>query len=296
MSSATKSVQAKRRGFWASFGLALRIATGSLRLLRQYPKLAAPLVPISGLILALSIGLDYVETLFGVIVAFLAILVLAFGLMFSFAVSSQLLKQIHEGRSPSLIEALFSADTLRMLPSVIGLSIIWYTLVLILVIIESIIRALLSRFSENLADGVIRAIFGTVATALRLSGFMLIAIMTFEQIGLAPAFQRLRETVKAEPVVAIGGLALTKTVSALIGFALFILSEFADKVNLSGAASPIFIIVTGLGWILAIYLEQLFVTGLYLYYAKPDSRIVAILLRDFIGKELPAARQPDVAF
>jgi hypothetical protein len=45
--------------------------------------------------------------------------------------------------------------------------------------------------------------------------------------------------------------------------------------------------VLAIGWLLCIYLEQLFVTGLYLYCALPDSPIVKILLQDIIGHELP---------
>jgi hypothetical protein len=42
------------------------------------------------------------------------------------------------------------------------------------------------------------------------------------------------------------------------------------------------------GWLLSIYLEQLFVTGLYLYSTVPDSPVVRILLQDLLGRELPA--------
>ncbi len=47
-----------------------------------------------------------------------------------------------------------------------------------------------------------------------------------------------------------------------------------------------------IGWLLAIYLEQMFVTGLYLYSAAPESPLVDILLGDFVGSELP---QPELA-
>jgi hypothetical protein len=45
-------------------------------------------------------------------------------------------------------------------------------------------------------------------------------------------------------------------------------------------------------WILSMFLEQLFVTGLYLYGHEPDSPVVEILLRDVVGRELP---EPTVA-
>lgn len=41
------------------------------------------------------------------------------------------------------------------------------------------------------------------------------------------------------------------------------------------------------------YLEQLFVTGLYLYSSLPQSRVVAILLQKHLGRELPVVPVPE---
>jgi hypothetical protein len=87
-----------------------------------------------------------------------AIFAAAVGLMISFGVTSQMLKQIHDGRDPSWGDALLSRDMRRMIPRVLGLSAIWYGIVLVVVIIEMIIRAILDRISENLGDAAVNAV------------------------------------------------------------------------------------------------------------------------------------------
>ena len=62
-----------------------------------------------------------------------------------------------------------------------------------------------------------------------------------------------------------------------------------DKVtiDLSFLGNLMWWIVIGLGWTVAMYLEQLFAVGLYLYTIQPDSRVVEILLEKHLGRELP---------
>jgi hypothetical protein len=255
--------------------LALRIARGGLRLLWRYPKLALPLLPIYVLALAALLSLLYIQSL---PLALLVVFAVAYALMFSFAITSHMLHQIEEGGQPSLLKAVTSPATVRMIPRVFALSTLWYLLVTILVIVETAIRTLLGRISDDLADAVLGFIFGTVADALRMAGFMLVAIMTFEDVGLRPATGRLRAIASDSPVTILGGLALTKFVSLLSVLAVMFAPESLGLL--------IFIPLAAL-WILGMYLEQIFVTGLYLYSAAPESRLVAILLEDFVGKELP---------
>jgi hypothetical protein len=285
----TKSTKQRREklGFIRSMRLAGKIVVGSLRLLARYPILVLPLVPVFIMVLLITVAIPYIETLGGFMVILMAIFGVAAGLMISFGGTGQMLKQLHDGRNPSLGDAVLSPDMARMVPRVLGLSALWYGAVLVLVTIETIIRALLDRISEDLGDAVVRAIFGTIADALRMMGFMMVAIMTFEDVGLGPAFERLKAVVKDQAIVAAGGLVLTNLATGFIAVILYTVSQLLDGFAPGTASFLLLVPVLALGWLLAMYLEQLFVTGLYLYSTVPDSPIVTILLQDVIGHELP---------
>jgi hypothetical protein len=263
------------RGFFASLRLALKIAGGGFRLLWRYPVLAAPLLPILVLVILTELSLFFIQSL---LLALLVIIAVAYALMFAFAVTGHLLKQIEAGARPSLLAALGAPDTVRMAPRVLVLSAVWYALVAVLVIIETAVHAVIGRISDNLADTVVNALFGTVAHALRMAGFMLVAIMTFEDVGLRPAFARLRSVVAGSPITILGGLVLTKFVGAL---------SVAAAIFLPESLGLFLLFPLGALWLVGMYVEQIFVTGLYLYSVRPESRIVSILLEDFVGNELP---------
>jgi hypothetical protein len=283
-----------RLGFGGSIRLAFKIVAGSFRLLRRYPIIVVPLLPVAAMVLGLSVALLFMPPLW---LALPAIYAVAFALMFSFAISGNLLLQAHEGRRPSLLRAVSSPALLRMIPRVLLLATGWYVLVFILTAIEMAINALLSRISDDLADGVTRAIFGTIGDALRMAGFMLITIMTFEDLGLGRATGRLKALIAESPITSLAGLTLTKLASAAIFALLFGLTTLLAGID-SNVAGLAFIGLLGLsilGWVLAIYLEQLFVTGLYLYAAVPESPLVGILLGSVVGDQLPPLPAPDLA-
>ncbi len=189
-----------------------------------------------------------------------------------------MLKQIHDGEEPSITDALLSADMLRLAVRVLGLSAVWYFLVLLLVTIELIISSLLNRISDGLGDTVVRAIFGTIADALRMAGFMMVTIMAFEDVGLSLAFKRLRATVADRSVAALGGLFLTKMVTAIIFGFIYVVIYMADYIQFGPLTAPIILVVASLGWLLSMYIEQLFSAGLYIYSVAPDSPLITILL------------------
>jgi hypothetical protein len=287
----------KKRGFRESIGLAAGIARGSLRLLKLHPVLIMPLMPIFLGILALEFSLLSVESALDILVAWLLVGLLAFGLLFAFAVTSTMLRQIHEGKKPSLGDATTSSQLWSMVPRLLLLAGGWYTLVLIIVSIELLISVLLDKIDEDgkLAARVNRAIFGTVGDALRLMAFMMIPIMVFENVGLRAAFRRLKATLQDSPISALAGLALTKLVTGIIA-----LLVWGTLTLIQSAEAQALTVVIGLpavaaGWFLSIYLEQLFVTGLYLYTALPSSPLVPLLLERQLGRELPWTPAPEAA-
>lgn len=291
MTENSDTIDGRQRGFFASLGLASRIASGSLRLLKAYPKVVLPLIPIFFMMIFTLLGLYFISSL---ILSLLVIFCVAYALMFSFAITGQMLKQVHEGRDPSILEAIAAPGMVRMIPRVLLLSTIWYALVTVLVIIETAVRTILGRISDDLADLVIGVIFGTLADVLRMAGFMLVAIMVFEDIGLSPAFSRMRVTLKDNPIVALGGLVLTKMASLLIFGVLIFVADFLGEAGFGLLTGALMFMLLGLGWMLAIYLEQIFVTGLYLYSMAPESPLVDIILRDQIGRELPDLPAPEL--
>jgi hypothetical protein len=290
MSQYSSSYGARPKGFFASLGLAFRIAVGSLRLLKMYPVLVLPLLPVFFMVMLALFGLMFISN---TILALSVVFVVAYALMFSFAITSHMLKQIHDGGKPSILAAISASSTLRMIPRVLLLSAIWYVLVSLLVAIETAVRTLLDRISDKLADALIEAVLGTLADALRMAGFMMVAIMTFEDTGVSPALGRMRSIVKDNPIVAVGGLTLTK-MSALVIFAVvFFLSEIIGDAGSGFIPFAVVSIALASGWMLAMFLEQIFVTGLYLYTTAPSSSLVGIILQDQIGRELPELPPPD---
>ena len=282
------------RGIVRSLGLAFGIVTGSLRLLGRYPVLVVPLLPVFLLVLILEIDLLLVNNLF---VGLFLVFVVAHSLMYSFAITSHMLKQIHHEKKPSLVKAITSSDSVRIIPKIFVLTVIWFSIILIIVALEMAIDAALSRFGNagESAKRAINAAIGTVADALRMMGFMLIPIMVFEGIGLAQSFGRLKSTLKDSPITALGGLILTKVVTTLIFLVVYL--SFQSIGSSENAAILLVLIgfpLLGMGWVFAMYLEQIFVTGLYLYSAFPESPIVATLLKSHLGRELPAPASPDV--
>lgn len=275
MSESYTSHKAGRRGFLGSVELALKIAVGGLRLLWHYPKLVLPLVPVYVILILALFSLLFIQDQF---LGLLVVFVVGYALMFSFAITSYQLRQLEEGAKPSILAAVSSPNTMRMIPRILTLSAVWYLLVMILVSIETALRALLGRISDDLADAVLNFVFGTVADAVRMAGFMLVAIMTFEGVGLRPAVDRLRTVASGNAVVILGGLALTKLLSLVALLVVMFLPEWTIYFIL---------IPVGMVWFLGMYIEQIFVTTLYLYACRPQSRLVEIVLKDFVGNELP---------
>lgn len=286
----------ERRGFLASLRLAFGIVAGSFRLLWLHPILVVPLLPVFLMVIALEIGLLFLLASEGSLYwAYALIFAVAYCLMFSFAITSSMLQQIHEGRKPSLVSAISASSNPRMITSVFSLTAIWYALVFVLVIIETVVKTLVSRLSENLVEYV-EVFFDTFAAALRMMGFMLIPIMVFEGVGLHDAYQRMKTTLRNSPISALSGLALTKMASALIF--LIIMGFFTVVESLDEATSAALLLLgfplLGIGWMLAMYLEQLFATALYLYATLPESPVVMILLKKHIGRELPTVPVPEL--
>lgn len=287
----------QKRGFFTSLSLAFNIVKGSFRLLWLHPILTVPLLPVFLMVLGLEIGLLFLLSLEGGLFWALAMIFLvAYCLMFSFAITSNMLRQIHEGQKPLLGRAIRAPSRQGMISSVFVLTAIWYGLVFVLVAVETAVKTLVGRLSENLVEHV-EVFFDTFASALRMMGFMLIPIMVFEEVGLRGAYQRMKSTLGDSPITALSGLALTKIASTLIF--LIIVGFFTVAESLDEASATLLLVLgfplLGMAWMLAMYLEQLFATGLYLYSTVPESPVVAILLRQHIGRELPQIPVPGAA-
>lgn len=220
-----------------------------------------------------------------------------FTVLYSFMISSNLLLQIQEGEEPSLFETIRSPKTLSMLPIVIFLSATWFMIFLIIVFIEMFLDILLliltysPFFNTHLdepASKMTNFFFGRNARVIRMLGFMLIPIILNEEVGLSKGYARLKFVLRSSnPITLFTGLKLTKTAIMFIVIPLLIQFWEMISIELSTFNYVMMWIVIVFGWTLAMYLEQLFVMGLYLYTIQPDSRVVDILLGEHLGRELP---------
>jgi hypothetical protein len=255
---------------------------GSLRLLRQYPVLIVPLLPVFPMVLGVEIGIWYLQNMLIVLALIYGVV---YALLFSFTITSNMLLQIHEGGHPSLVQAVSSPITLRLMPRVFLLGSIWFTLVWIVVLIDMVITALLSRvLGDEIAERITDSIFGVVALAIRMAAFMLIPIMVFEEVGLTQGLRLMKSTLQDQAIAAVSGLVLTKVVTAVIAL---IVATVPQIVEPSQAATIAAVAMLGTGWMLAMYLEQMYVAGLYLYTVLPESAVVSILLGSQAGSKLP---------
>jgi hypothetical protein len=130
MSLLRKNHKSKRErlGITGSLGLAFKIIAGSLRLLLRYPKIILPLLPVFGMVLLVDVAIHYLDRGASIWLILLAIFAVAYMLLFSFAISSRLLKQIDQAQEPSLTSAITSPEMIRMIPRLFVLSIFWYGL------------------------------------------------------------------------------------------------------------------------------------------------------------------------
>lgn len=120
---------------------------------------------------------------------------------------------------------------------------------------------------------------------------MIRRVMVFEDVSVRAGFGRLREVVRDNAIVALGGLTLTSITGVLIGLAFYGIQQFLGSTEAAGNLTVVMLPIVAIGWLLTIYLEQMFVAALYLYSIVPESPLVDILLDDFTGKELP---QPEL--
>jgi hypothetical protein len=257
---------------------------GSLRLLWRYPVLIVPLLPVFPMVLGVEVGVWYLDNLLVVLALIYGVV---YALLFSFTITGNVLLQIHEGGHPSLVQAVSSPITLRMMPRVFLLGSIWFTLVWIVVLIGRVITALLSRvLGDKVAERITDSIFGVTAIAIRMAAFMLIPIMVFEEVGLTQGFRQMKSTLQDQAIAALSGLALTKVVTLLIALIVTTIPQIMEPSQAATIAAVAFL---GTGWMLTMYLEQMYVAGLYLYTVLPESAVVGILLESQIGRELPRA-------
>ncbi|MGD8735636.1 MAG: hypothetical protein PVJ85_02675 [Anaerolineae bacterium] len=272
------------RSFGQSWKQAYQILAGSLRLLWRYPVLIVPLLPVFPMVLGVEVGVWYLDNLLVVLALIYGVV---YALLFSFTITGNVLLQIHEGGHPSLVQAVSSPITLRMMPRVFLLGSIWFTLVWIVVLIGRVITALLSRvLGDKVAERITDSIFGVTAIAIRMAAFMLIPIMVFEEVGLTQGFRQMKSTLQDQAIAALSGLALTKVVTLLIALIVTTIPQIMEPSQAATIAAVAFL---GTGWMLTMYLEQMYVAGLYLYTVLPESAVVGILLESQIGRELPRA-------
>jgi hypothetical protein len=114
--------KAERLGFSESVRLAVKIVAGSLRFLARFPKLVVPMAPVFVLVLLITVAIPYAETSREFVLLFVAIFAAAMGLMLSFGVISQMLKQIHNGRDLSLDQHRAPSDQHRRAGRWVGIS------------------------------------------------------------------------------------------------------------------------------------------------------------------------------
>ena len=158
-----------------------------------------------------------------------------------------------------------------------------------------IINALLKRFfgKGNYGARIVNFIFGGIAYALRMMGFMLIPIMLSEEVGLSQGFSRMKSILKESPIQAFTGLALTRIVFVATALLLVPLIYLQIHLGLEISGTVMIFILYGMAWCLGMYLEQIFVTGLYLYATQPQSEVVSLLLEKQIGLTLPEIQIPE---
>jgi hypothetical protein len=129
-----------------------------------------------------------------------------------------------------------------------------------------------------------------------MAAFMMVAVMALEDTGLRVAYRRLHEVVRNNAFVALGGLTLTSLATAFIAVVVFGMSQLSGESGLAPWTTLVMYPVMACGWLLSMFLEQMFVTGLFVYTTSPNSPLVAIMMEDFVGRELPLPQLAEEPF
>jgi hypothetical protein len=264
------------------------------QLLWRYPVMLVPLIFVyiySILVYILFRLLPGSEITF--LIYFIAIYILAFLVVFSGAIGCAMLKQLDEGNSPKLggaIKIAFSAFIPLLL-----LTLIWYIVVIIISIIESLILSLVGR--SEAAKKAVRAAFSWITTTIRMMVFIMVPVFIFEKVGLGKSFKRLKQILTESPVTFGLGVVSAKIVFAILGWILFIILFIPALLGLFKygffliLAIILIMIINSIG----MYFQEMFSAGLYLSLIKPDNKVTKEFFKGLDMKKLEEASKDAVA-
>jgi len=257
-----------------SISKAWMLFTGGFRVLSKHKILLVPLVPVYLLALLLAIFSGFLLDVSAWLFLF-SVFIVAFSLLFSFSVSSAMLKQINEKKDVSLGKALKDASS-KTLGKIFLLTLVWFTVAIILMILEAILNALLRRvLGDDGAESISRSIFGPIGTAIRMMAFMMVPIFVFEKKSFGSSFSRMKEVLSKNKGTFFTGLVLTQIVTFLVGI-IVIGALYLSQGNL--IVVMIALLIASIGWFLSVYIEQMFVAAMFLSYAKPGCYVSSMII------------------
>lgn len=263
----------------------------TLKILRRYPILAAPLVLAWVLMATVTLLLRYLDL--GFFMIFLMVFVVAYSLSLACLQLLELIQQIESGEPVSFWKAsreMISKNALKAIPIAFVWAIIWFILL--------ILRALTRRKDEDeheaqpsLEDAG-RTLSGMnggpfswlglgldmVEKLIRMIVFAVLPAIAWEDKGPWQAWKKGSSVVRKHPGQFLTSYGLTTAAGVLMALPL-IPVYMADKadVELSAGVWVAVIIYSGIIWTIEVYLEQMSVALLYLWHLKSEHYGIADL-------------------
>jgi hypothetical protein len=253
---------------------AMQILEDSYDILRVHPSILMPLVPliaVAWLIMRAMFNLPEGEGAFGIYLLLFFLLNLC--LFLAFAVTTVLMRRIHQGLQPDLAGAYVEVVQ-RYGMRILSLTGLWFLLFFFIVFLLSLILAF-TRMSHRIARA-LAFVVGLLMDALNMASFLTIPVIVFEELPMARAMARVHEMARDKARTALAGLVLTRILTIALG----LLLGGMYMMHVDPARQYMLILVAVIAWLWGMYLDFLFAVGLYLKTTWPDSPLLVNFRKD----------------
>ncbi|MGH7670822.1 MAG: hypothetical protein ACRENQ_15155 [Gemmatimonadaceae bacterium] len=283
-----------------------------MNIFKAYPSFLVPLLSVWVVYASGVLYLKYVfrfglhGTAEDVGVVFLFIFVMSFLILMSCAVVLDAIRQIETGH-PSFTKAIRKAvreDLVRVLP----VSFVWAILWMVLTVIE----ALLSKSRDNGSAGndtltaesaaetianyhsfsFSEAFIDALKKGIRMVMFLIVPAIAWENLGAFQAMKKGLAVLRAHLGLFGSGYALTYAAAAIVFLPSAVIFELGTGrhgnpplIHFPSAVWVATIIYMGLAWSFTVYLEQMFMAQVYLWYLKWEK---AVAQAKKAGQPVPA--------
>jgi len=247
------------------FADSFRMLRNSLRFLVQHPETLLPLVAIwlGSLYMVFAVLPRIPWGTLDVVPAIGVIYLLNCGLcllqLLGCSILLELLQHIETGR-PMRLGIAFRDSLLRNLWAILPLAMGWSLLEVLLWILEALLT---SKNRRSASDAAVESFFDFLTKGLRMSVFLALPAIAWEEAGSVTAVRRAIRVIRREIASFLGALTYSGFFIALVGLPMLLLGYFFP--DWAKAHWKPLLMYSAILWSLKTYLEQMMMAELYLW-------------------------------